>query len=389
MLVNHTSLQKETLNTARALASRFAEHAAQYDRDNTFPQENYDDIRESGYHLLTVPEEFGGKGAGLHDLCLGQEALAVGDGATSLGIGMHLSLLGRQAEERSWPDDIRERVYRAVVSRAALINSAATEPGMGSPSRGGAPVTVARRTANGWEMNGRKTFTTIALALDFIIVLAWVEEEEKRGQFLIEAKTPGVRVDETWDTLGMRATGSHDLVLENVHLPEEAYIRPRPAAPNIGPGRAWAALTLSATYLGVARAALDFAANFARNRVPSGLGKPISELDNIQEQIGRMYLAIQSARALLYSTTQQWEAYPEQRNELTPDIAATKHLATNGAIQVTDLAMRLVGGAALSRRMPLERLFRDARAGLYNPPSDFEALKLLGQWALGEQAQLR
>ncbi len=389
MTTQQQSVRDRVVETARSLAPALAERAARHDRENSFPFENYEDLIRAGYHTATVPERLGGMGAGLHDLCLGQEQLGIGDGSTSLGIGMHLSLLGRLAEEDSWPEELWERVCGDVVERGALINSAATEPGMGSPSRGGAPVTTARRVSGGWEISGRKSFTTIAPVATYFIVLAWIEEEERRGSFLVRRDQDGVSVAETWDALGMRATGSHDLVLERVRVPEESYIRPRDSRPAPGPGRAWGALTLGATYLGVAQAARDYAANFARSRTPTGLGRPISELEHVREGIGRMELSIRSARAVLFETARTWQEEPERRDELAPDIAASKYLATNCAVQVTDLAMRLVGGSALSRRFPLERLFRDARAGLYNPPADHETLVLLGRWVLGERPQLR
>lgn len=359
-----------------------------HDRENTFPYENYEDLKRAGYHTLTLPADAGGSGARLLELCLGQEQLAIGDGATALGIGMHLSLLGRLAEDRSWPEEMWTRIARDVVERGALINSAATEPEMGSPSRGGMPVTFASRAPGGWELNGRKTFTTIAPVLDYFLVLAGMEVDDRRGSFLVERGTSGLRIEETWDTLGMRATGSHDLVLEAVHVPDEAYIPPVQRPASAGASRAWAALSLGAVYLGVARAALDFAATYAKGRVPSGLGKPISELPGVQQNLGRMDLSIRAARTLLMTTAAAWDAEPNRRADLAPDVAASKHLATNCSIEVTDLAMRLVGGSALSRNLPLERLFRDARAGLYNPPSDEATLGLLGRWALGERPAL-
>jgi len=250
------------------------------------------------------------------------------------------------------------------------------------------PTTTAVRVDGGWEITGRKTFTTIAPVLDYFVVLAGMEDEESRGSFLVPKGTPGLSVEETWDVLGMRSTGSHDLVLEEVRVPDEAFIPPPSKPDTTGGGRAWAALSLGAVYLGVARAARDFAVSFARDRVPTGLGKPISELPNVQQNLGRMELSIRAARSVLHGAARAWEDDPEHRADLAPDVAAAKHLATNCAIDTTDLAMRLVGGSALARDLPLERLFRDARAGLYNPPSDDAALQTLGQWVLGDRPKL-
>lgn len=385
-----TPLQEEIIETARSLAPGFAERASEHDRNNSFPSENFEDLKRAGYHTLTVPLEYGGKGARLLDICLGQEELAVGDGATALGIAMHLSLIGRLAEEQTWPTEMWAQVCRQITENGALINSAATEPEMGSPSRGGLPTTIARRIDGGWELSGRKTFTTLAPVLDIFVVLATVEPEQERGNFLVERDTPGLSVDPTWDALGMRGTGSHDLVLDAVRIPVAARIVARADKPpgDGASGRGWAALTLGAVYLGVARSARDHAASYAQQRVPSGLGKPISELEAVQETLGKMDLAIRGARALLLNTAAAWDRDSAIRRNLTPDIAASKYLSTNAAIDVTDMAMRLAGGPALSRTLPFERLLRDARAGLYNPPQDPATLKLLGQWALGQTPQL-
>lgn len=383
-------LQIEIVEIARALAFGFRERAARHDRENSFPFENYAELERAGYHALTVPERYGGRGARLLDVCLGQEELGAGDGATALGIGMHLGLIGRVAEDGSWPRELWDRICREVVESGALLNAAATEPEMGSPSRGGRPRTVARAVEGGWELTGRKTFTTLAPVLDYIVVLAAIEPGEDRGNFLVPRGAPGVAIDETWDVVGMRATGSHDLVLENAFLPEDARIVPpadRPKGDGAG-GRGWAALSVGAAYLGVARAALEAAADYAKRRTPTALGKPISELEEVRRGLGRMDLAIRAARTLLLQTAGLWDGAPERRRELAPDIAAAKHLATNAAVEVTDQAMRIVGGPALSRSLPFERLLRDARAGLYNPPQDPATLELLGAWALGERPPL-
>lgn len=382
------NLASRALDITRPLVPALAEHAEEHDREASFPFESFDLLKQAGYHTLTVPTEFGGMGARLYELCLGQEDLARGDGSTALGIGMHLSLLGRLPEEGNWPRQLWERVCKDVVQRGTLINSAATEPAMGSPSRGGLPVTKARKVDGGWELSGRKSFVTLAPALDYFIVLATLEAEQKRGSFVVERSAPGVSVEPNWDVLGMRSTRSDDLVLESVFVPDEMYV-PAFSQRSARGGRAWAALTIGATYLGIAVAARDTAAELLKARKPTGLGKPVSELEYIQEGLGRMDLSIRAARHLLHDTARRYDEAPAERADLTPAIASAKYLTTNAAIEVTDLAMRLAGGSALSQHLPLERLFRDARAGLYNPPSDHETLVLLGRWVLGERPELR
>ena len=112
------------------------------------------------------------------------------------------------------------------------------------------------------------------------------------------------------------------------------------------------------------------------------LGKPIAELESVQYRIAQIKLLLLQARSVLYGTAELWQDHPERRVDLGWRFAAAKYTVTNNAIQVTDLALRVVGSVGLQRRHPLERYFRDARAGLGNPPIDDVALTLIGKHAL-------
>jgi alkylation response protein AidB-like acyl-CoA dehydrogenase len=271
-----------------------------------------------------------------------------------------------------------------VVAEGALINAAASEPDLGSPSRGGLPSTTATRTTGGWRLDGRKSWTSLAPALRYFTVMATIQAENqalRRGSFLLPAGTPGLRIEETWDNLGMRGTASHDVVLEGVELPDEALL-PDEGARLAGDPRIWGIVT-GAVYTGVASAARDFAVQYARERRPNGLPGPIAELQAVQHRVAEIELLLLQSRAVLYGTAEAWLAHPEQHEALAWQLAAAKYLATNNAIRVTDLALRVVGSAGLSRALPLERYFRDVRAGLGHPPMDDAALTLIGRAALG------
>lgn len=384
MLYPKTERQAEFMALADRLAERFAPRAVAHDRDNTFPFENFRDLHEAGYLALTVPEEYGGRGADPLEIALAQERLARGDGSTALAATMHLILIGRLAEMRSWPPEIFARVCRDVVAHGALINSAASEPEMGSPSRGGLPSTTAVRAGDGWCLNGRKSWASLAPALSYIVVMATVQEggePPRRANFLVPGSAPGVQVVETWDNLGMRATGSHDVALQDVWVPDEARLVEE-GATAVGDGRGWALVT-SAVYTGIAAAARDFAVDYARERRPSGMGGPIAELQTVQHRVAEMELLLLQARTLIYGTAEAWQTQPERHNEIAWHLAAAKYTATNNAIRVTDLALRVVGSAGLTRALPLERYFRDVRAGLGHPPMDDAALTQIGKAALG------
>jgi alkylation response protein AidB-like acyl-CoA dehydrogenase len=400
-----TERQAELLALAGELADRLASRAARHDDEGSFPPENFADLRARGYLALSIPEECGGAGASILELALAQERLAQGDASTALGVGMHLSILGRLGtavlagdthEAGGWKRERYARVARAVIDEGALINSAASEPEIGSPSRGGRPATTAVPLDDGaaYLLTGRKTFTTMAPALRFIIVSATIAGPNgpEAGQFLLERELAGLRVQETWDAMAMRASGSHDLVLEGVRVPAEALLSRRPygqggeGPPGAGsapsPGAGWAAL-IPAVYLGVAVAARDAAVDFARRHRPAPLGgRSIGELAPIQRLLGEIEVALTEARAVLYGTVEAWQEAPHRRAALLPLLGAAKYVVTNRAVEIADRAMRVVGGAGLSLAHPIQRHYRDVRAGLHHPPMDDVALARLAQAAL-------
>ncbi len=207
---------------------------------------------------------------------------------------------------------------------------------------------------------------------------AYVPDENCPGEFLVE-RTERVSIVETWDTLGMRATGSHDVVLDEVFVGEDRRI----AGKAEDDGGGWL-LHIPACYIGIARAARDYALEFARTYRPNTLSEPISSLPTVRHTIGEMEVELRTARALLYEAADRWDRERNRRPSLRPELGLAKYASVNSAIRIVDLAMRIVGGGSLSRRSPLERYYRDVRAGLHNPPMDNVVLQLLTDSALGE-----
>ncbi len=385
LMIHTTPRSRDWLAIADDLATRFAARAPQHDRDGTFPFQNFDDLRAARLHLLTVPVAYGGWGASLLEAVQIVERLARGDGATALVFAMHVQVLGSLSEHRPWDEPRFESFAREVVERGALINSCATEPELGSPSRGGLPKTHARRDGAGWRVSGHKTFASGIPVLTHVLVPAVLEGEPEGtvGVFLVRTDRPGLRIEPTWDVLGMRATASHDLLLDNVLVESHDLVQRR--EPGVGdPGRviggAWFGMVVAATYLGIAEAARDAAIQFARERRPTALeGRSIATLEPIQRLTGAAESLLLTARALVYATAAAWTAQPEDRARLMSHIGLCKAVATTRAVEATDLALRVVGGQAMSRKLPLERLFRDVRAGLFHPPTEDVAFANLGR----------
>ena len=300
---------------ARSLAGGFTARAAAHDRDASFPFENFAELREAGFFGLTVPIEHGGAGASLRTYIAVQEELARGDGSTALGFMMHAKLFGGQREAPTYPEHWFREFCRGAIDDGWLCNTVATEEGLGSPAGGGLPDTVAVEVDGGWQIDGRKTFTTMAPLLHYFIVLARVDRPggaPELAQFVVYRDDPGVRIEETWDSLGMRSTGSHDFVMEGCRLPLDRRATNRDAAlPDArgGAGMAWFALGIAATTVGVAQAAREYAVAFARERTPNSQ-QTISAFPGVRLRIARIDMLLQRSRALIDDAARAWEERP-------------------------------------------------------------------------------
>ncbi len=387
-----TDRQKKLVGIARELATTFAKRANENDWAGRFPIENYKDLQASGYLTLTVPRDFGGWGADLLEVSLAQQQLAQGDGSTALVMSMHLANVARLAENVTGPNAFFEHLCSAIVNDGAIINNAASEPATGSPSRGGRPTTVAHRQEDGsWIVTGRKTFTTGSPVLTFFIVTCSIEDTTNliplsvdRGSFLIPRTAEGLQVKETWNSLGMRGSGSNDLILESVHVDSDAFVDEQlPANPAAQTRLAAWAFPTTAVYLGIATAARNEALAFARKRKPTSLDKPIASVPHIQEKAANMELALLQSRAVFYGIAAQFSEDPDSIP--ASQFAAAKYLVSNHAIDIVDTAMRLMGAASLSMTMPMQRYYRDVRAGLQHPPIDDAAISMIGKYALEEK----
>ncbi|WP_127495964.1 acyl-CoA dehydrogenase family protein [Paenibacillus glycanilyticus] len=360
------------------LAAAFAERAARHDREGSFPFDNFADLREAGYLKLTVPKVYGGEEISLYEMVMLQERLAYGDGSTALAVGWHMGQMLHLRTSRKWQEPVFADLCAAVVKDGAMINTFASEAASGSPSRGGRPETTATAVPGGWLISGRKTFSTLSPILDRFVVTAYIPDEDGVSDFMV-SRDEQVSIIETWDTLGMRATGSHDVVLDQVFVPADHRLTGK----GTDDGGGWL-LHIPACYLGIALAARDYALSFANSYKPGQMDKPISSIPSVQHTIGQMELELRTAHTLLYSIAERWDRETENRPALKADLGLAKYLATNNAIKIVDLAMRIVGGTSLSRQQPLERYYRDVRAGLHNPPMDNVVIQNLAVTALSE-----
>jgi alkylation response protein AidB-like acyl-CoA dehydrogenase len=372
--------QISAVELARQLAADFATRADQADKRGRLPAEDIQALKESSYLALSVPQEYGGYGLSMRECIEAHLELAKGSGSTAMVAAMQIHLFGNARETRPWPQKHFERFARDAVE-GALFNSIASEPLMGSPSRGALFATRAVRDGDSFIINGHKNWSTGGKHLTYMLVGLMVENEP--ALMLVPNDAPGIEWAETWsDSLSLRASDSDDVYFRDVRVPADHLIPTAHADKSKSPPNAWFPMLVAATYLGVALAARDATIRYALERIPTALGKPIATLPAIQRQIGEIDLLLQSARLMMLDAASTWTGDEANRRAMYPRIVAAKHLATENAITATDKALRVAGGVSITHALPLERYFRDVRGGLSHPPSGDMALELIGRNAI-------
>lgn len=388
--------------TAAALLARlsalFAETAADHDRSGAFPRENFAELQASGLVGLVVPQAHGGGGASLAAARRVLAAVAWGEPATALILTMtwlQQHAIGRT--DSRWPARLRERVLRDAVRDGALINTLRVEPALGSPARGGLPATMARREGKQWKINGHKLYTTGIEGLTWLTVWGRTDDEAvpRTGFFLVPRSAPGIRVVASWDHLGLRASGSHEVLFEEVAIPLDHAVdlrAPAEWASDAGSQtdidahatqQAWMVVLLGTLYDAVARAARDWLVGFLNRRAPSSLGASLASLPRVQEHVGEIEALLRSNRVLLDQATAEVDA---GHAPAATDSGLLKYTVTNNAIRAVELALQLTGNHGLARQNPLERHYRDVLCSRVHTPQSDAILVGAGKTALGAQA---
>jgi alkylation response protein AidB-like acyl-CoA dehydrogenase len=360
------------------LSREFAAGAAQHDRDGSFPHRHFERLHEHGLLALTVPRFAGGHAATLAQTRQVIAAVAYGDPSTALVLSMQYLQHAASTRTARWPAPIYRQVALEAVRDGALINALRVEPELGTPARGGLPATVARRVPQGWSISGRKIYATGIPRLRWLNV--WARSDDAQplvGNWLVRRDTPGISVIENWDHLGMRATGSHEVVFDNVLVPAEHAVDVEPVSSqrDIDPSiLLWSAVLLGAIYDGVARAARDWLVDWLPRRVPANLGASLASLPRFQEAVGQLDAWLLSNRLLLDAAANGQTS--------AEDSGRIKYLVTTQAIAVVEKAIEVSGNPGLSRSNALERHYRDVLCSRIHTPQNDSILIASGRAAL-------
>jgi len=358
-----------------------AEQAASLDASGEFPHHNIERLRQRGFLSLAVPRQYGGSGADLARLQQAIAAIAWGEPATALIVCMQYLHHLRLAENENWAEPLRQQVFQDAVERGGLINSLRVEPELGSPARGGLPKTVASRSAEGWRISGHKIYTTGIEGLNWLAL--WGRSDDSTplvGTWLVPRDSDGITVVKSWDHAGMRATGSHEVILKNVQVSAENAVDvwpvDAPPAPDAEQFRLFAnrhTALLTAIYDSVARAARDWLVAWLSARIPGNLGQPLSSLPRVQEKVGQIDGLLLVNRNLLEKAAELGFSAIEAN--------LAKVTITDNAIQAVNLALELTGNHGLSRQNPLERHYRNVLCGRVHTPQSDSAWLAAGKYA--------
>ena len=395
-----TDRQRELIERAGRLGrERFAERAARYDAEASFPFENYTDLRDAGLLGLCVPESHGGLGADFETYCLVSAEIGRYCGATALTFNMHAcSMLwsGSMSDDLDMGDAQRrlhaERQalhFRRVVEDGAIYAQPFSEGN--ASAAGAAPFgTLAKKVDGGYVLNGRKIFASLSGAADYYGILCTEDVDDAGRKDTIYLAVPkdsdGFTITGPWDPLGMRGTVSRTLVMEDVFVAEENELMPRGIYFQAASRWPHMFITLSPTYMGIAQAAYDFTVKYLRGEVEGMPPVKRRQFATKQLAVAEMYVTLEQTRALFRRAIAEAGIDPTKDQRMRA--WAAQYTIMENANDLCRLAIRTCGGQSMLKTLPLERLYRDSRCGSLMLPLTAElCLVRLGTDALYEPGE--
>jgi alkylation response protein AidB-like acyl-CoA dehydrogenase len=364
----------------------FAERAGAYDRENRFFQEDFDDLKRAGYLTMAVPKELGGRGMNLAQVSREQRRLGYYAPATALGINMHIYWVGLVADLWRRGDRSLEWLLKETMA-GEVFNAGHSERGNDIPVL--LSTSTAERVDGGFRFHGRKMFGSLApVWTRYGLHATWADADG--GPQIVHAFLPrshdGYRIVETWDTMGMRATRSDDVVLDGAFVPDKYIARIVPAGaldPFILGMFAWPLIGFANIYCGVARRAIDLAVAGIKSKTALALSRSMAYHPEIQHAVAEMALAFDPIVPHLEKIAEDWSNGVDHGATWPFRIVSAKYHAVEACWRIVDRAMEVSGGAGMFRANELERLFRDARCGRFHPANTFLTHEIAGKTALG------
>ena len=376
------SLQQRCLTLAAAFATRSAEH----DRDASHPTENYQRLRQEGFLALSVPREWGGSGVDFLGHTLAYEALGQGCPSTALAFNMHDSVVLPVLQSAEVTTTAKQHLADLVVQQGKLMGGNFSEPGTTSLIGERGLTARARKVDGGYRITGRKMFASMLQAADYVLVLAYPDTATAPSAgmlLLVPHDAPGRRVDPNWDVLGMRATRSDSLVLDECFVPDSAVMF---HADDMRPFRQaflnWFWGSYTAVYLGVAVAAYQEMIRVVQTRQPPGAAQPLAYHPDVRRQVAQLSVDLEAARLITYRSA--WLSDTQGPTaETTAALYRAKYMVGEAVTRITRTALTLGGAHGIFKGSRLEQLFRDGALAPIQPPSADFCLWNMGIYELG------
>ena len=342
--------------TQRFAADRIAPHAEEIDATNTFRRELWPEMGELGLHGITVEEEWGGLGLGYLEHVVAMEEVSRASASIGLSYGAHSNLCINQIRRWATPEQ-KQRYLPKLISGEHVGSLAMSEAGAGSDV-----VSMKLRAdkhGDRYVLNGTKFWITNAPHANTLVVYAKTNLAAGSGgitAFLIEKGMKGFSVSKKLDKMGMRGSDTAELVFEDCEVPEENVMGPVNGGVGVlMSGLDYERAVLAAGPLGIMQACLDVVLPYVRER--KQFGKPIGAFQLMQGKIADMIVAMNTARAYVYTVARACDAGKTTRQ----DAAGAILYASESAVKVALEAIQALGGAGYTKEFPVERLLRDAK----------------------------
>jgi alkylation response protein AidB-like acyl-CoA dehydrogenase len=353
-----TEEQQVLQKTVRDFCARsIVPNAARWDEEERFPAEIIAPMAELGLLGMHVPEELGGAGMKLHDYVVALEEVACADGSVGLTMASHNSLCSGHILLAG--NDAQKRKYLPrLASGKSLGGWGLTEPGSGSDA-GAARTRAERRPSGEWVISGSKTFITQGSVGEIYVILASTTPEKRQKgltAFIVEKGTPGFRAGKRLEKMGLHASDTTELILEEVVVPDEQRLGDIDhgffdTLKILDRGR----IGIGAWAVGIGRAAFEAARAYAKQRVQ--FGQPIADFQSIRHMLADMATELDAARLLVWRAACMQDA----RRNTTRESSVAKYYAARASMRACNAAVQIHGGYGYTREFPVERYLRDAK----------------------------
>ncbi|MGE7543504.1 acyl-CoA dehydrogenase family protein [Sporosarcina newyorkensis] len=383
--------QKRVANLGKELAKDFATRAAEHDRDRSAPEENYKKLQEAGLFGVAIPKEYGGLGVGFLGYTAFVIELAQGCASTANSFNMHANATGSILQHPDIPENVKRKVAKLAIEKGKLMCTSVSEPDSSSLLASAyTPSLEARKVEGGYTLHGKKAFCSMVESSDYVYLYAHPEGDENLQAsigFLVpidKGNAQGVTIHDVWDMHGMRATRSNTVEYNGTFVPDELLLHKTDEFLNdfIIRGANWSFGGFAAVYLGIGVGILNFASGFLKNRVAKGYAQSQAYHPDIRKRIGNIASELHASELAIKYAAWHSDTYGAGIETFYEFIKA-KNSIGQAVSNTAKSATIACGASSLMKKVPLERMIRDAATAPIMPPNIDAAADQVGLLTMG------